>query len=181
MGGVLGHVSRQRRPPVPRATRPAAGARLRVAQLSCPPVLLVAAVVLAGCGEPHPGLGALKAVPGATLTYPGAVEYQRDEAGARNHVDGPSPATITVYACAHDAPAAVEAWFARALAARGWTADPGSHQDRPGAFEGGTAWKRGNASFHLSFATRATADVLARRPHQPTGCPSAYQTLAQTG
>ncbi|TQL61667.1 hypothetical protein [Oryzihumus leptocrescens] len=166
---------------MPRATRPATGARLRVAHLAGPVVPLVAAVVLAGCGEPHPSLGDLKATPGARLTYPGAVEYQRDEEKARNQVDGPSPATITVYACTRDAPASVEAWFARALTARGWAADPGSHQDRPGAFEGGTAWKRGNASFDLSFATRATADVLARRAHQPTGCPSMYQTLTQIG
>lgn len=136
--------------------------------------------MLAGCGEPSPGLADLKAVPGATLTYPGAVEYQRGEARATRRID-PTPASITVYACAHDAPATVEAWFAQALAARGWALDRGGHQDRPGAFEGGATWRRANAWFDLSFATPGTADLLARDARQPTGCPTAYETLAQIG
>lgn len=137
-------------------------------------------VVLAGCGEPHPGLGDLKAVPGSTLTYPGALTYERGEAKASRRID-PTPASITVYACSRDTRSTVQAWFAQALASRGWTPNPSSHQDFPGAFEGGTAWRRGNAFFDLSFATRATADALARDAHQPLGCPTAYETLAQIG
>lgn len=141
----------------------------------------VAVVLVACCGQPHPNLGDLEGTPGASTRYPGAVVYQRGESQAQNQVDGPSPATITVYACTHDPAATVQAWFDRALTTKGWQRDPQDHHDRPGAFQGGTTWKRGDARFDLNFATAETTTALANKAHQPSGCPTGYETLAQIG
>lgn len=144
-------------------------------------VASAAAVVLVGCSQPHPNLDDLTTTAGATTTYPGAVVYQRGENEVQNQVDGPSPAAITVYACTHDSAPMVQKWFDRTLSAKGWHPDPLGHQDRPGAFEGGASWRRGNARFDLSFATAATTALLARKAKKPSGCPTGYQTLAQIG
>lgn len=142
---------------------------------------VVALLPLAGCTEPHPNLNDLKQTPGALTAYPGALVYQRAENEARNQVDGPAPASISVYACTPDPATSVQAWFDKSLTRNGWLKDPQGHQDRPGAFEGGASWKRGNAHFDLSFATPATTAELARKANKPTGCPTGFQTLAQIG
>jgi hypothetical protein len=141
----------------------------------------VGVVLLAGCSHPHPDLEDLKGTPGAWTAYPGAVLYQRGETEAQSQVDGPAPATITVYACTQAPSATVLAWFDRTLTRQGWQADPDGHHDRPGAFEGGASWRRGDARFDLNFATTATVAFLATKAHQPPGCPTGYQTLAQIG
>lgn len=137
--------------------------------------------LVAGCSHPRPDLEDLKATPGASTAYPGAVVYQRGETEAQRQVDGLAPATITVYACTHDRSTTVLAWFDRTLTAQGWSTDPEGHQDRPGAFEGGKRWRQGDARFDLSFATPATVAFLAKKAHQPLGCPTGYETLAQIG
>ena len=141
----------------------------------------VALALLAGCSQPHPNLDDLKGTPGASTAYPGAAVYQRGENQTQNQVDGPTPASITVYACTHDPVTIVQAWFDKALTSKGWQPDPHGHHDRPGAFQGGKSWKRGNARFDLNFATPATTAALAKKANQLSGCPTGYQTLAQIG
>jgi hypothetical protein len=118
-------------------------------------------------------------VPGATLTFPAAVEYRRVVTDSKAGVDGGTPASITIDACAStDAPEGTS-WFDQHLTEAGWTRDPATHSVDPGLYTKGYTWIRGARRFDLMFDTRTNADRLATDAGRSTGCPSAYRTLAQ--
>ena len=137
------------------------------------------AVLLVGCAQPRPSLAEIKALPGATAAYPGAVEYGRQERNPQARMDGPTPATILVEACSRQSRAVVAAFFDSTLTSAGWRQDPSRHEAFPGKFVSGLTWVRDTAQFDLNFDTQQRADIIAQAAHRTGSCPTAYQTLVQ--
>lgn len=143
-------------------------------------ILVVAAsATLAGCSQPHPTLSELEQQPGATTTYPGALEYVHSRQDVTSGVDGPSPATITIEACSQGPRADVSSYFDKALIAAGYTQDPSSHRDNPALYTGGVTWVRDNTQFDLNFDTPENAAYFSQRYGDGRKCPTAYQTRVQ--
>lgn len=142
-------------------------------------VVAAASAVLCGCSQPHPTLSELEQQPGATATYPGAVEYVHSRQDATPGVDGPSPASITIEACSQDAQAKVTSYFDQTLTTAGYTKNPGLHRDNPGLYIGGVTWIRGNTQFDLNFDTPENAAYFAQKYGNGVPCPMAYQTRVQ--
>jgi hypothetical protein len=141
----------------------------------------IAASLLAGCAraQPHPTLKELRAVPGVTLTFPGALEYRRVATESAPGVDSGTPASIAVDACTSAAESELISWFDQHLKSAGWREDPATHSVDPGLFTRGYDWVKDGRRFDLMLETRRNADRVAAEADRAPGCPTPYRTLAQ--
>jgi len=122
----------------------------------------------------------LRAIPGATTTYPGTVVYRHSAQEGTYGMDSGNPAMLITFGCANAAPSSgsVLTWFDEALAKSGWARRPGSAAPM-GDFDSAYTWTRGERAFTLSFASARWAKLSAAAAGYPAGCPVAYQVVAQ--
>lgn len=140
-------------------------------------VAVAAAVTLAGCGTVHPTVAELRALPGATASYPGSVAI--DGPGGHegsNTLWAHNPSQFGALYCTTETESEVVQWFADQLAADGWEqkADPARTGTDQSAEE---AWDRGDRNFRLLIMSEAYTGHLKLPPGQ--SCPVAYTTITQ--
>jgi len=138
-------------------------------------VALASVLLVAGCGTVRPTVGELRAVPGATATYPGSVVLFGLGASEGSHrLFDASPAMLFATYCTTSERTAVVGWFGDALQREGWLADPNPAGTTDSDVEAVNSWTRGDRRLTLqalssAYAARASAGHAAP-------CTTAYRT-----
>lgn len=140
-------------------------------------------LLVSGCaGQRHPTVAELRAVPGATVTYPGSEVYIAGDDEGTFGIDSGNPSMLRVYACATGArsSAQVTAWYDETLTRSGWRADStGPQTAGPNGTLDGMSWRRGERDFTVRLAASGEFGPLAiSRQHKP-GCAVAYESIVQ--
>jgi hypothetical protein len=124
---------------------------------------------VAGCSPTYPRLDALRALPEATLAYPGSEEVAAGGSDGGMTIDGPQGAFSWRWLGADASDEEIERFYAEELGARGWTeGGPGSGIRSTGELRA-RAWRKGDVVFRLAFP-----DPEQRADPEPF---SRYQTI----
>ena len=123
------------------------------------PVLVLSMLVLMGCGTVHPTLAELRAVPGATVRYPGSTQIRSFDQESSGNLFAKNQAVLKSDWCTSAPDDAYRDWFAHELRALGWserhtgvsTADPDVTLFQE--------WTRGGRTFDLY---RLSSSYVAR-------------------
>jgi hypothetical protein len=134
--------------------------------------------VLGGCGTQHPTIAELKAVPGATSSYPGSVAiYGHGERKGEHTLVNASGAMLFTTYCTDASAAEVTDWFSSKLGRAGWTADPNPVGMADTDVLATEAWYRGERLFDVELLSPAYVGRVSATLGLP--CRTGYKTIVQ--
>lgn len=134
--------------------------------------------LLAGCGTQHPTTSELKAVPGATSSYPGSVVVAGRGAREGEHtlVSSSGAMLFTLY-CTDASQPEVTHWLASQLGRTGWTAESNPVGTTNTDVLATEEWRRDRHRFTLQLLSPAYVERLSAA--QGRSCSSGYRTVVQ--
>lgn len=133
---------------------------------------------LAGCGTEHPTTSELKAVPGATASYPGSVAVGgHGEREGEHSLVNSSGAVLFSTHCADASQSEVIGWFTSRLEHDGWKADRDPAGTTNTDVVATQEWRRDGRRFTLELLSPAYVGRLDAT--QGRSCQSGYRTVVQ--
>jgi hypothetical protein len=138
-------------------------------------VLVAVISCLVGCGDrPHPYYSELKALPGASLIYPGSL-VDRELGSDSDNLMGGNAADYGIRALTNSSPSEVLDYFNTELTSLGWVRDD-SIAELFGYWTAAYGWTRNGRRYLLGFCgDRGRAVMLKNHPDWAT-----YRTIYST-